>query len=109
MTKLKPRISSLSTSRDRSMNHARRSPLQIIGRRFPLSQRERAGVRENRSNGNVMRFIGRSGSSFALCLLILIASVFTVSALAEMPGEFRPQPVLHPTEKCGATGDVVEP
>ena len=39
-------------------------------------------------------------STILLCLL---------PALAEMPGEFRPQPVRHPTEKCGATGDVVEP
>lgn len=31
------------------------------------------------------------------------------TAIAEVPGEFRPKPVLHPTEKCGATGDVVEP
>ena len=35
--------------------------------------------------------------------------IFTSTALAEQPGEFRPQPVLHPAEKCGATGDVVEP
>jgi hypothetical protein len=30
-------------------------------------------------------------------------------ASAEMPGEFRPQPVLHPTEKAGATGDKIQP
>src|SRR6202453_440916 len=27
----------------------------------------------------------------------------------EVPGEFRPQPVLHPTETVGATGERVEP
>jgi hypothetical protein len=28
---------------------------------------------------------------------------------AEVPGEFRPQPVLHPEEKVGATGDKIQP
>ncbi|HTV41746.1 MAG TPA: glycoside hydrolase family 2 TIM barrel-domain containing protein [Candidatus Sulfotelmatobacter sp.] len=41
-------------------------------------------------------------------LAITFACAFSAAA-TETPGEFRPQPVLHPTEKCGATGDVVEP
>jgi hypothetical protein len=45
--------------------------------------------------------------SFVIILFFAFAWVF--SATAEEPGEFRPQPVLHPTEKCGASGDVVEP
>jgi hypothetical protein len=40
-------------SRIEPLNHCYRSPCQAIGGRFSLSQRERAGVRENRSNQNV--------------------------------------------------------
>ncbi|HEV2454413.1 MAG TPA: glycoside hydrolase family 2 TIM barrel-domain containing protein [Verrucomicrobiae bacterium] len=42
-------------------------------------------------------------------LVIACLGVWILPAMAELPGEFRPKPVLHPTEKCGATGDVVEP
>ncbi|HEV2329138.1 MAG TPA: hypothetical protein VGY56_10160, partial [Verrucomicrobiae bacterium] len=49
-------------------------------------------------------------SSIFLLLFIVALSFTSIStALAEQPGEYRPQPVLHPIEKCGATGDVVEP
>jgi len=49
-------------------------------------------------------------SIFHLLLILALAFAFTaLPVLAEQPGEYRPQPVLHPTEKCGATGDVVEP
>src|SRR5580693_3170759 len=58
---------------------------------------------EGRGEGEIVK-------SVAPRLLILLASfAFAFCASAEIPGEFRPQPVLHPTEKCGATGDVVEP
>jgi hypothetical protein len=36
---------------------------QTIGRRFSLSPRERAGVRENRSNENLVRFMVRESRS----------------------------------------------
>jgi hypothetical protein len=37
--------------------------LSNLGRSFSLSQRERAGVRENRSNENLVRFMGRESCS----------------------------------------------
>jgi hypothetical protein len=39
-----------------------RSPFQITGRSFPLAQRERAGVRENRSNANQISASNRFSS-----------------------------------------------
>lgn len=47
--------------------------------------------------------------SLVALLILGCALAWAFNASAEVPGEFRPQPVLHPTEKCGATGDVVEP
>jgi hypothetical protein len=55
---------------------------------------------------------GKADLAAFLFVYLLIPFVFfisTSSTLAEQPGEFRPQPVPHPVEKCGATGDVVEP
>jgi hypothetical protein len=37
------------------------------------------------------------------------ALVYTSLCLAEVPEEFRPQPVVQPTEKVNATGDKVQP
>lgn len=42
-----------------------------------------------------------------LCLCVLLAGMYPVSA--EVPGEFRPQSVLHPEEHAGATGTNVQP
>jgi hypothetical protein len=53
--------------------------------------------------------IARNSSLLKYFLLLAFALASISPATAEMPGQFRPQPVLHPTEKCGATGDVVEP
>jgi hypothetical protein len=49
------------------MKRNNRSSLQTTGGQFPLSKRERAGVRENRSNKNAMRFM----ESFNASKLIL--------------------------------------
>jgi hypothetical protein len=44
------------------------------------------------------------------CLITIAAIALGLTAsLAETPGEFRPQPVLHPTEKVGATGQKLQP
>ena len=43
---------------------------------------------------------------YVLILACVLAGL--AKATAEEPGEFRPQPVLHPTEKVGATGDRYE-
>jgi hypothetical protein len=51
--------SPLQKSRIDPLNRSDRSPFQVIGRRFSLSQRERAGARESRSNENVVQFMGR--------------------------------------------------
>ena len=42
-------------------------------------------------------------------LILFFFFIFALTAHAELPGQFRSQPVPHPAEKCGATGDVVEP
>ena len=47
---------SQNNSRIEPMNRYNRPSLRTIGGKFSLSQRERAGVRENCSNENVMRF-----------------------------------------------------
>jgi flagella basal body P-ring formation protein FlgA len=58
------------------MNRNDRSPLQTIGRRFSLSQRERAGVRESRSKKNV-RFMEKencsSGNILRFTIRIIVA------------------------------------
>ncbi|HEY1790713.1 MAG TPA: beta galactosidase jelly roll domain-containing protein, partial [Verrucomicrobiae bacterium] len=113
-------------SRIGPLNRHDHSSQQTIGQPFSLSQRERAGVRENRSNeytvhGEGESFEGRchlicgegkllaGQASLAYLLILCLVLVGISTATAEIPGEFRPQPVPHPTEKCGATGDVVEP
>ena len=57
----------------RIMNRCLRSSLRAVGRQFPLSRRERAGVRENRSNKNVMRLMER----FLLILIQLYRWIFS--------------------------------
>jgi hypothetical protein len=43
-------------------------------------------------------------------LLTMVVIAFGLSGLrAEVPGEFRPKPFLHPTEKVGATGQKMQP
>ncbi|HTB85175.1 MAG TPA: glycoside hydrolase family 2 TIM barrel-domain containing protein [Candidatus Sulfotelmatobacter sp.] len=43
--------------------------------------------------------------------ICICAGIFTgiFNAIAETPGESRPQPILHPEEKAWATGDKVQP
>ena len=43
-------------------------------------------------------------AALAICL-----ALSTPSGAAEVPGEFRPKPVVNPTEKVGATGVKVQP
>jgi len=51
------RLQSLFRERIVTMNRDYRPSFQTIGRRFPLSQRERAGVRENCPNQNLHWFM----------------------------------------------------
>jgi hypothetical protein len=44
----------MKSSRVEAKVYCCHSPYQSIGRQFPLSQRERAGVRENHSNDNAV-------------------------------------------------------
>ncbi|HEY1789130.1 MAG TPA: hypothetical protein VGJ73_13295, partial [Verrucomicrobiae bacterium] len=48
-------------------------------------------------------------TKFKNTLIVAVVMAGFLRATAEEPGEFRPQPVLHPTETVGATGVRVEP
>src|SRR5487761_2764737 len=43
------------------------------------------------------------------CVLAACLFAGALTLVAEVPGEFRPQPTLHPAEMAGATGTNVQP
>ena len=45
---------------------------------------------------------------YAICLNVCMLANMAANA-AEVPGEFRPQPTLHPVEKVWATGEKIQP
>jgi hypothetical protein len=47
--------------------------------------------------------------SFRLFAILTGFGLAIASVCAETPGEFRPKPTLHPTEKVGATGFKIQP